>query len=103
MGLINRFVLFKERLEFALILWMKKILHLRSIGPGPTVSQQEWDLFLNNMGKCWIAVMVTASRNLQWYASGFYYKAIEITNKRKKFILDTNGDYFSKELGLNHI
>ena len=103
MGLINRFVSIQGETRICInIMDEKNTTSTEVLEPGPTVSQQEWDLFLEQYGKMLDSCdVVTASGSLpNGMPVDFYYRLIEIANKRgKKFILDTSGDYFKQGIG----
>ena len=98
MGLIDRFVSIQGETRICInIMDEKNTTSTEVLEPGPTISQEECDLFLEQYEKMLDSCdVVTASGSLpKGVAVDFYNMLIGIAKERgKKFILDTSGDYF---------
>lgn len=98
MGLIDRFVSIQGETRICInIMDEKNTTSTEVLEPGPTISQEECDLFLEQYEKMLDSCdVVTASGSLpKGVAVDFYNMLIGIAKEQgKKFILDTSGDYF---------
>lgn len=100
MGVINRFIPIQGETRICInIMDEKNTTSTEILEPGPVVSREECNLFLEEYEKMLDSCdIVTASGSLpKGVPVDFYNMLIEIANtKGKKFILDTSGDYFKQ-------
>lgn len=102
MGIISRFVPIQGETRICInITDEKNTTSTEVLEPGPTVSREEWEIFLDQYEKLLDNCnVITASGSLpKGVPSDFYCTLIEIANQRGvRFILDTSGDYLKHGL-----